>query len=68
LARECAFHPLQVVTDMPDGSLLVEFTASGWVETAWHMVSWGNAVEVMEPPQLINILEQVRRGEIEVLP
>jgi predicted DNA-binding transcriptional regulator YafY len=56
------------MTEMPNGSLLVEFTASGWVETAWHMVSWGNAVEVMDPPQLINILEQVRRGEIEVLP
>jgi len=53
---------------MPDGSLLVEFTVSSWVEIAWHMVSWCNAVEVMEPPQLINILEQVRRGEIEVLP
>jgi predicted DNA-binding transcriptional regulator YafY len=35
---------------------------------AWHLVSWGNDVEVMEPPQLIDILEQVRRGEIEVLP
>jgi len=51
---------------MPDGSLLVEFTASGWVEMAWHLVSWGNAVEVLEP--LIDILEQVRRAEIEVLP
>ena len=66
MARECAFHPIQVVTDMPDGSLLVEFTASGWVEMAWHLVSWGNAVEVLEP--LIDILEQVRRAEIEVLP
>jgi len=68
VAREFVFHPLQVMTDMPDGSLLVEFTASGWVEMAWHLVSWGNAVEVLEPPQLIDILEQVRSGEIEVLP
>jgi predicted DNA-binding transcriptional regulator YafY len=68
VAREFVFHPLQVMSDMPDGSLLVEFTASGWVEMAWHLVSWGKAVEVMEPPQLINILEQVRRGEIKVLP
>jgi len=68
VARKFAFHPLQVVTDMPDGSLLVEFKASGWVEMNWHLVSWGNAVEVLEPPQLIDILEQVRRGEIEVLP
>ena len=68
VAREFVFHPLQAMTDMPDGSLLVEFTASGWVEMAWHLVSWGNAVEVLEPPQLIDILGQVRRGEIEVLP
>ena len=68
VAREFLFHPNQVMTDLDDGSLLVEFTASGWVEMAWHLVSWGNAVEVLEPPQLIDILEQVRRGEVEVLP
>ena len=68
MAREFVFHPLQVVTEMPNGSLLVGFTASGWVEMAWHLVSWGNAVEVLEPPQLIDILEQVRRAEIKVLP
>lgn len=68
VAREFMFHPTQVLTDTADGSLLVEFTASGWVEMAWHLVSWGNAVEVLEPPQLIDILERVRRGEVKVLP
>jgi predicted DNA-binding transcriptional regulator YafY len=68
VAREFVFHPTQVLTDMDDGSLHVEFTASGWVEMAWHLVSWGDAVEVLEPPQLVDILEQVRRGKIKVLP
>lgn len=68
VAREFMFHPTQVLTDTADGSLIVEFTASGWVEMAWHLVSWGNDVEVLEPPQLIDILERVRRGEVQVLP
>jgi hypothetical protein len=62
------FHPNQVMTDLPDGSLLVEFSASGWVEMAWHLVSWGRAVEVLNPPELRFILERVRRGDVEVLP
>lgn len=68
VAREFVFHPKQVMTDLEDGGLMVEFTASGWVEMAWHLVIWGDAVEVLEPPQLITILEQVRRGEVKVLP
>ena len=67
-AREFVFHPTQQMTELDDGSLLVEFTASGWLEMAWHLVKWGNAVEVLEPPELRNMLEQVRRGEVEILP
>lgn len=68
VAREFVFHPTQVLTDLADGGLLVEFTASGWVEMAWHLITWGNDVEVLEPPELVAILDQVRRGEVKVLP
>lgn len=68
VAREFVFHPTQVLTDMPDGSLIVEFTASGWVEMAWHLIIWGNDVEVLDPPELTTILDEVRRGEVKVLP
>jgi predicted DNA-binding transcriptional regulator YafY len=68
VAREFVFHPTQVLIDMPDGSLIVEFTASGWVEMAWHLIIWGNDVEVLDPPELISILDDVRRGEVKVLP
>jgi len=53
---------------MPDGSLLVEFSASGWVEMAWHLVSWGKAVDALEPPELRVMLERVRRGDVDILP
>jgi predicted DNA-binding transcriptional regulator YafY len=68
VAREFVFHPTQVLTDIPDGSLVVEFTASGWVEMAWHLIIWGNDVEVLDPPELTTILDEVRRGEVKVLP
>lgn len=67
-AREFEFHPTQKMVDEPDGSLLVQFTASGWVEMAWHLLSWGGNVDVLEPPELINLLEQVRRSRVDVLP
>lgn len=68
MARDFRFHPNQVMTDLPDGSLLVEFSASGWVEMAWHLVSWGRAVDVLEPPALHVMLDRVRCGDVDVLP
>jgi predicted DNA-binding transcriptional regulator YafY len=68
VARDFRFHPNQVMTELQDGSLLVEFSASGWVEMAWHLVSWGRAVEVLDPPELSVMLERVLRGDVGVLP
>lgn len=51
-AREFLFHPDQVMTDQADGGLVVTFAASGWVEMAWHLCKWGDTVEVLEPPEL----------------
>lgn len=51
-AREFLFHPDQIMTDQADGGLIVTFRASGWVEMAWHLCKWGDAVEVLEPPEL----------------
>lgn len=67
-AREFVFHPNQKMTDLEDGSLLVEFTASGWLEMAWHLITWGKSVEVLHPPQLAEMLARVRKGEIEISP
>lgn len=46
------FHPTQTLEPQPDGSVLVRFTASGMLELAWHLFTWGDKVEVLEPHSL----------------
>jgi predicted DNA-binding transcriptional regulator YafY len=46
------FHPSQVVTQEDDGSVLVTFRASGMRELAWHLFTWSDAVEILSPPDL----------------
>lgn len=67
-AREFLFHPDQVMTDQADGGLIVTFSASGWVEMAWHLYQWGDTVEVLGPPKLLAFLSGSRNDEIAVLP
>lgn len=49
-AREWLFHPHQSTEECPDGSLIVRFRAGGALEMSWHLYTWGDAVEVIEPP------------------
>lgn len=51
-AREWIFHPRQEVEEDPDGSLRVRFRAGGQLEMAWHLFTWGPAVEVVRPAEL----------------
>ncbi|MBW7850946.1 MAG: WYL domain-containing protein [Rhodospirillales bacterium] len=51
-AASFVFHPDQRKTWEDDGSLTVRFTAGGWLEMAWHLYTWGDAVEVLSPPEL----------------
>lgn len=51
-ARQFLFHPTQVLRDEPDGSLIVKFRAGGMLEMSWHLVTWGNEVEVIKPKRL----------------
>jgi predicted DNA-binding transcriptional regulator YafY len=46
------FHPTQVVEAQADGSVLVRFRASGMLELSWHLFTWGDKVEVLEPEGL----------------
>lgn len=57
-AREFQFHPSQTIEDQPDGSLLVKFKAGGLLEMAWHLYQWGDAVEVLSPPELKEMHEK----------
>ncbi len=48
-ARAYHFHPTQTIEDRADGSLIVRFRAGVAQEMAWHLNTWGAAVEVLEP-------------------
>jgi predicted DNA-binding transcriptional regulator YafY len=50
--REHLFHPDQKIVPQPDGSLVVTFKAGGLKEMAWHLLTWGDLVEVEAPPAL----------------
>lgn len=51
-AAEFTFHPGQIQEVQADGALVVRFRAGGLLEMAWHLLAWGDAVEVLEPPAL----------------
>lgn len=46
------FHSSQTVESHPEGGALVRFRASGMLELAWHLFTWGNKIEVIEPVSL----------------
>ena len=50
--RERIWHPSQQVEEHSDGSLLLRFRASGEFEIVRWILGWGEAVEVVEPPEL----------------
>lgn len=67
-ARDFLFHPSQEMTTAEDGSLIVRFFASGYLEMAWHLYQWGEAVEVIAPEALRVQVEHHRRGDFVSLP
>lgn len=68
VAREFVFHPFQQLEEEADGSLLVKFQTSGHLEMAWHLYCWGDAVEVVEPQQLRQMVQDHRRGDFTAFP
>lgn len=67
-ARDFVFHPDQVLEDQADGSLIVRFKAAGRLEMAWHLYMWGDAVEVLEPTALRDLVAAHRRNDWPALP
>jgi len=43
------FHATQTVEAHPEGGVIVRFRASGMLELAWHLFTWGNKIEIVEP-------------------
>ncbi|HEY2659266.1 MAG TPA: WYL domain-containing protein [Caulobacteraceae bacterium] len=50
------FHPSQTTEPQADGSVIVRFTASGMLELAWHLFSWGASVRVLAPESLRQLM------------
>ena len=62
------FHPSQVTEQSEDGALIVRFRASGLLEMCWHLYAWGDAVEVLAPPELERLVRDHRRSDFPALP
>jgi predicted DNA-binding transcriptional regulator YafY len=56
------FHANQQVEPQADGAVVVRFRASGMLELAWHLFTWGDKVQVISPP----ILRETLLQQIEV--
>ena len=50
------FHPSQTVERLDDGSVEVRFWATGLLELAWHLFTWGDRVEILQPPELKRVM------------
>jgi predicted DNA-binding transcriptional regulator YafY len=50
--REARWHPTESVSEELDGSLSWRATVAGTIEIRLWILSWGDAVEVIEPAQL----------------
>ncbi|KPP98464.1 MAG: putative transcriptional regulator [Rhodobacteraceae bacterium HLUCCA12] len=68
VARDFVFHPRQSFTEEPGGALTVRFQACGWLEMAWHLYQWGDAVEVLAPRELAEMVNSTQRGDFAALP
>lgn len=53
------FHVGQEVRREPDGAVEVRFRASGMRELAWHLVTWGEDVQVLAPERLRLVLVEL---------
>jgi predicted DNA-binding transcriptional regulator YafY len=57
------FHPSQTVSRLDDGAVEVRFWASGLLELAWHLFTWGDTVQVVRPPALRSVMvEELERA------
>jgi predicted DNA-binding transcriptional regulator YafY len=60
--RESIWHRSQRIADLPDGRLELTVTVAGIVEIRPWVLSWGDAVEVLEPTALRDAVAAATRG------
>lgn len=59
-AKQFLFHHSQQCEDTEAGELIVRFRAGGLLEMAWHLLKWGDHVEVLEPAELKALMPDAR--------
>ncbi|GLI25306.1 DNA-binding transcriptional regulator [Xanthobacter flavus] len=55
-AARMVFHPTQETRRLEDGRLEVSFVAGGKLEMVHHLFTWGTMVEIVEPPELRDLM------------
>ncbi|MGY6548467.1 MAG: WCX domain-containing protein [Roseinatronobacter sp.] len=60
--------PADLRRSRTSGRALARLEASGLVEMAWHLYKWGDAVEVVEPATLREMVARFQNDRITVLP
>lgn len=55
-AADWEFHPSQVQKQDEDRALTVRFHCGGMQELAWHLITWGDSVEVLAPKRLAELI------------
>jgi proteasome accessory factor B len=50
--RESVWHRSQELVELPEGGVELTVTVAGIVEIRPWVLSWGESVEVLEPPEL----------------
>ena len=63
--REAVWHRSQELTELPDGGVELAVTVAGIVEIRPWILSWGDGVEVLEPPELRQAVAEAVRGAAE---
>jgi proteasome accessory factor B len=60
--REAIWHRSQKLDELPDGGVELTVQVAGIVEIRPWILSWGDAVEVLEPPALRESVAEALRG------
>ena len=60
VVKHWIFHPSQTVSKRKDGRMEFRFKACGLREMAWHVITWGDIIEVVAPKKLIDTLREIR--------
>ena len=62
---ETTWHPSQTLSPEPDGSLTFRVTVAGSIEIRLWILSWGDEVEVLAPPELRDDVVATHRRAVE---